>query len=224
MIRIFLTKILPIIIGLILIGFSVWLYFLANEDNSYILLFGLGTAILIPLGMSILNYVFNSPNRQVNEKLSELSKISDIQKLLEQAKTAEEKLEILKIEYESLEKNLKFNSEKISLELRRKDLIKKARQIINELDEIDLYLIEIDNNLKGFKIPEEIQLLRERVFTKQVAVIKVYNKTFVINKSSLVPFSPLFPFSDLMYDCLKVIEKNQIKNLKNKSEEANNKN
>lgn len=213
------TVILPIAIGLGLLGLAIWLFFLAKEDNAYILLFGLGTAVLIPVSLSLIGFGFNFRNRKVNEKLSELSKISDIQTLLDHAKTTEEQLEILKTEYQNLEKSLRFNSEKISLELRRDDIIKKSKEIITELDEINNELELLKDNLSDFEIPVEVELLRERVFKKQVAVIRFRNKTYSYNRIGYDINLWGISFRDVIYDVFKTIEKSQKLKLKREIEQ-----
>lgn len=217
------TVVLPILVGLGFLGLAIWLFFLAKNDNTYLLFFGLGTAILIPISLSLIGFGFNFRHRQVNEKLSELSKINDIQILLDKAKTTEEKIEILKTEYQNLEKNLRYNNEKISLELRRDDLIKKAQEIIKELDSINNELEIVDSNLSGFEIPMEVELLRERVFKKQVAIVRYKNKGYYYYRYTLPNFGPI-PLDDLIFKIFKTIEKQQKQELKKEINQINTQN
>jgi len=211
------TIILPIFIGLGMLGVAIWFFFLAKNDNTYLLLFGFGTAILVPISLSLMMFGLNFRNRKVNEKLSELSKITDIQVLLDKTKSKEEQIEILKTEYKNLEKNLRYNSEKISLELRRDDLVKKAKEIISELDSLNNELEIIDTSLSDFKIPMEVELLRQRVFEKQVAIIRINNKSYSFNRN-LFPDNILFDSLFLMF---KDIEKRQKIQLKKEVDEVN---
>ena len=106
------TVIIPILVGVGLIASCFWLYLLAKSNDSYVLLFGLGTALLIPIGIALITYALNFRNREMNSKLAQLSKVTEINDLLKEAKTQEEQLTILKKEYENLEITLRYNSEK----------------------------------------------------------------------------------------------------------------
>ncbi|MCD8441937.1 hypothetical protein LNI88_04940 [Tenacibaculum dicentrarchi] len=204
---------IPIVLGLGMLGVSIWLFFLAKDDNTYLLLFGLGTAILVPISLSLISYGINFSKRKTDKKLSELSKISDIKSLLDETKTTEEQLEILKIEYQNLEKNLRYNSEKISLELRRNDLEQKAREILTELNILNEELEIVENNLVDYKMPIEIQLLRERVFEKEIAIVRFKDKTYTYEKNSL-PDIGIIPTDGLVFEIYKGIERYQKRKLK----------
>ncbi len=214
------TIVLPVFIGLVAFGLVVLLFFLAKADDAYLLLFGLGTSVLIPLSFSLIKFGFNFKNREVNQKLSDLSKISDIQDLLKKAESTEEQLEILKSEYKNLERTLRYNSQKISLELRRDDLLTKAKEVIRELDSISHELKKVDDNLSNFTVPVEIALLRERVFKQDVAVVRFRNKVYTYHRNTLPDIFPL-QLDYLVFDLLKGLENKQKKDLKKQIEKIN---
>ncbi|QYA26906.1 hypothetical protein G3I01_15845 [Gramella sp. MT6] len=215
----FIQVFIPILIGLILIGLSIWFFFLAKNDNAYLLLFGLGTAIFMPISISLFQYAASYRKRNVNQKLSELSKIADIKDLLDKTKSTEEQLEILKNEYKNLEKNIRYNSEKIALELRRDDLIRKAKETLRELESIDEELIHINANLEKYNVPLEVQLLRERVFKKEIAVFRFREKTYTYKKYT-APNSNFLPLDDILFLTFKTIERTQKKKLKEEVDES----
>lgn len=209
------TILIPILTGIGLIGVSIWLFFLAKEDNTYLLLFGLGTAILIPIGISLITYGFNFKSRQTSDKLSELSKISEIDELLSKAKSKEEQLELLKTEYQNLENTIRFNSEKIALQIRKEQLHKQAKEILNEIDLIEKEIGNIDSKFDNSNLPKEVQLLRERVFIKEVAVVRIGKKEFVYKKN-YVPNVINLPTEEAVFVLMKGIEKFQKRGLQKK--------
>jgi hypothetical protein len=207
------TTVITILLGLALFTATFWLFFLAKDDNTYLLLFGLGTAVLVPVGISLIGYGLSLKKRQVSEKLSELSKISDIQDLLQEAKSAEEQISILKKEYDNLEKTLRYNSEKLALEIRREELTKKAKEILIEFEGIDEELVVVGDKLSGYKSTKELELLRKRVFNKEVVVIKIISKTYTFSRGSFfVLWSS--PLGEILFETLKLIERLQKEELK----------
>ncbi|MDA3843534.1 MAG: hypothetical protein PF588_04080 [Candidatus Kapabacteria bacterium] len=202
------TITLPMFVGLGLIGLSVWLFFLAREDNAYLLLFGLGTAILIPVGLFFITYAFNFKNRQTSNKLSELTKISEIEELLNKSKSVEEQLKLLKTEHQNLENTIRFNSEKTALQIRKEQLHRHAKEILSELSSIDKEIGTIDSKFDNSNLPIEVQLLRERVFKKEVAVIRICKKEFVVRRN--------FIGYEILFDLVMLIESIQKDRLRNK--------
>ncbi|MBC8753376.1 hypothetical protein H2O64_01755 [Kordia sp. YSTF-M3] len=210
-----LSILIPIIIGLGLIGLSVWLFFLAKEDNTYLLLFGLATAVLIPIGITLTTYGFNFKNRETTNKLSQLTKITEIDTLLNKAKSKEDQLELLKTEYQNLENNLRFNSEKIALQIRKEQLHKQAKEILKELGSIDKEIGIINSKFDDSNLPNEVQLLRERVFKKEVAIIRIGKKEIIYKRNFAAPIGP-FPIDEVIFELVKKIERIQKKQLRNK--------
>lgn len=206
---------IPILIGVLLIGTSIWLFFLAKNDNTYLLLFGLGTAILIPLGISLIGYGSSYKSREVTNELRNLTKVGKIETLLKEAKSKEEELEIIKKAYSDLEKNLRFNSERMALEIRRERIINHSKEMFTELKNIENKIGKIDNNLKDSKLPLEVQLLRERVMKDKIVIIRGGKNTYKINKDD-IPNSFFFPisFKDIFFELLKRIENIQKDKLK----------
>lgn len=66
-------KIIFILIGIALIGVDIWLYFKAEKDQGiFLLLFGIGSAIAVPIGVELITYVFDEKQREVFKKLTKV--------------------------------------------------------------------------------------------------------------------------------------------------------
>lgn len=212
------TVIIPILVGVGLIASCFWLYLLAKSNDSYVLLFGLGTALLIPIGIALITYAFNFRNREMNSKLAQLSKVTEINDLLKEAKTQEEQLTILKKEYENLEITLRYNSEKMALELRKDQLISQSKDIYEELLEVDKRLGVIDSETNEDQLPKEVKLLRERTIKKNIVIIRVGSQSYSFDKKILSMYFPKIllvgPVIEILFTLLQLIENIQKRGLK----------
>ena len=80
-------RIISAIIGIFLIGVVIYLGLKSGDDNKYIVPFGLTSALIAPMGLSALGYSI----KRKDDTLQKLAKISQIDALIEQAETEEEK-------------------------------------------------------------------------------------------------------------------------------------
>ena len=115
-------------IGLIALGFTAlsavgYLGWLASSDASLVVWFGLASAILVPGAFALIGYAVKSGE---NELLKKLSKVPELQQLIEKAQSQEEKIKALETERKHLEEVVKF-------EAMRDSLIERKSSIENEL-------------------------------------------------------------------------------------------
>ncbi len=139
-------RIISAIIGFILIGIVIYLGIKSGDSNKYIVPFGLTSALIAPMGLSALGYSV----KRKDDTLQKLAKISQIDELIEQAETEEEKIRRLKKEKDVLLDYIKKETKRISkierkkiLEADAKRILIEYKQVINEIaaisnDEIDL--------------------------------------------------------------------------------------
>jgi hypothetical protein len=88
-------RILTLLIGLGLLGVVVYLGLIARSDQSYVVWFGIAAAILAPTGLAAIGYSLSAGNRQVLERFS---KVPEIERLIGEAKSQEEKIRLLEQE------------------------------------------------------------------------------------------------------------------------------
>ena len=77
-------RLLAITVALGLLTGVVYLGFLSSRDSSFVVWFGIGSAVLAPLGFTLLGYGVRLGDRQV---LLQLAQVPEIARLLNQAKT-----------------------------------------------------------------------------------------------------------------------------------------
>lgn len=140
-------RIISAIVGFILIGVVIYLGIKSSDDNIYIMLFGVASALIAPMGLSALGY---SVKRE-DETLQKLAKISQIDELIEQAETEEENIERLKEEKDVLLNYIKNETNRISKIERKKILIADAKRILDEYKEV----VEELNSMSNMEIDLE---------------------------------------------------------------------
>lgn len=186
-------KIILILLGLALIGGDVWLYFLAQQKSGiFVLLFGLGSAIAVPIGVALITHAFSEKQR---EAIKKLTKVAEIEDLIEKAESEDQKIKILTNEYKKLEATIKSESTRLSLITRKDDLEKDAKRIIEELDCVESELTAFkEQEISGVPV-EEVNKLRERIRAKRSGdiVIRIGRSQFIIEREQIL-HTPFFGF------------------------------
>lgn len=143
-------------IGIFLIGVVIYLGIKSGGDNKYIVAYGLTSALIAPMGLSALNYSI----KRKNDALQKLSKIPQIDELIEQAETEEEKIRRLKKEKDVLLDYIKRETKRISKIERKKILEAEARRILDEYKQVvDEINAMPDSDIDLENVSEEIQEL-----------------------------------------------------------------
>lgn len=176
-----LNKVLLGILAFGCLALVIYLGVLSSENNAYVVWFGLASAILAPLGLTLFTIVFKKDNDKL---LEELSKVSEIKELINEAKTQEDKIVALEKERESLEDAIKFEISRGVLIEKKKSLENQALELLKELDSIDGDLSKIDKDIVESIDKEIIDKLRERVkLREQEDLIKIvlFDKEIVID-------------------------------------------
>lgn len=149
-------KIISAIIGILLIGIVVYFGVKSGDNNKFIVPFGLVSALIAPMGLSALGYSI----KKEDETLQKLTKIPQIDELIEQAETEEEKIEHLKKEKEVLLDYIKNESNRIAKIERKKILEDNAKRIINEYAQLINEIKAMpDSDINIENVSEEIKEL-----------------------------------------------------------------
>ena len=149
-------RIISAIIGILLIGAVIHLGLKSGDDNKYIVPFGLTSALIAPMGLSALGYSV----KRKDDTLQKLAKTPQIDELIEQAETEEEKIKRHKKEKDVLLDYIKNETKRISKIERKKILEADAKRILDEYKEV----VEEINGMSNMEIDlenvsEEIQEL-----------------------------------------------------------------
>jgi len=149
-------KILSGILGIVLICIVIWLGVQSVNDAKYVVLFGLASALVAPLGLSALGYSV----KKEDPTLQKLALVSEIDQLIEKAETEAEKIERLKKEKEILINYIKYETKKIAKIERKKILETEAKRILEEYKKVNQELEEMSNDITEIReVSDEIKQL-----------------------------------------------------------------
>jgi hypothetical protein len=81
-------KIISALIATGLITGTVYLGIQSGKDNRFVIWFGLSSAIAAPVGIGLFSYAISSSDREI---IQQLAKVPEIERLIQQAKTQEDK-------------------------------------------------------------------------------------------------------------------------------------
>ena len=174
-----------IIIGFALLGIVGFLGIQAASDNRYIVWFGLAAALLAPGGIASISYAFSSGSR---DTLARLERIPEIEKLIEEAKTQEEKIRLLEEERERLVEAIELETRKQALTARKDSLETDAVDILGELEAIDNELSTLDAEIEISSAQDAVQILNERLVARRRGdiVIRLGTRHFYLNRNLIL--------------------------------------
>lgn len=153
-------KIISALIATGLVTGTVYLGIQSGKDNRFVVWFGIASATAAPVGLALFGYAISRSDAEIIQRLS---KVPEIERLIEQAKTQEEKIQVLKVERSQLAEIVKIESRRQAALDRVDSLERDAVRILAELENLDRELILIDEQVGESAISEEIRCLRERV-------------------------------------------------------------
>ncbi|WP_411875292.1 hypothetical protein [Vulcanococcus limneticus] len=155
-----LRKAFSFILGIFLIGATILLGIQSGKDSRFVVWFGLASAIAAPLGLAQLASIFN---RWDSEIITRLAKVPEIEKLMNEARTQEEKIQLLEDERLRLADIVRFESRRQAILDRIDSLERDATRILDELAFLDREVVIFDENVGKSPASSEIRQLRERV-------------------------------------------------------------
>lgn len=192
------------IIGMILIGIVIILGIKSADSNTYLIMFGVASAIVAPVGLSALGYSI----KKEDAALKKLAMVPEIGSLIEKAETEKEKIKRLNRERIELINYIKIESQRTAFLERKKMLETEAVRISNEyrtvLKELEIIgYVEVNKE----KISPEIEHLYEIVEyihdkgntnssnTIELGILAV---SHIISSISDVYLSPIVTITDIL--------------------------
>lgn len=186
-------RLLLLIFGAALLSGVVYLGFLSSSNSAFLVWFGIASAICAPAGIAAIGAAFKPAN---NEILERLAKVPEIEKLINEAKSQEEKIRALETERQQLSELVKFESLRQSLLARREIIEKESVRQLKTLDDIDEELKQLDIQIETSGLSEQIEALRNRVKLQDRDSITLFlaGRRHVINVRALRknPFGETF--------------------------------
>ena len=182
-------KIISALIATGLITGTVYLGILSGKDNRFVIWFGIASATVAPVGLGLFSYAIS---RSDSEIIQQLAKVPEIEKLIQQAKTQEEKIQVLEAERSRLAEIVKIESRRQAALDRINSLEGDAVRILAELENLDRELILIDEQVGESAISEEIRRLRERIKAREDGdvILRLGSRVYSIDRDIIkaLPF------------------------------------
>jgi hypothetical protein len=198
-------KAISFLFGAALIAVVIWLGFLTanNQSPQLVAVFGIASALVAPIGLALIGYVFTSNDPAV---INRLAKVPEIEKLIAEANSQEEKIRLLEKQKEQLAEIIQFETRRQSLINRKEANQREAIRLLDELKAIEEELSNLNITLnENVEIAAELEALRERIDARQHGDI-----IFAIGGTSFRLDAKLIrsiPSGWLIYDTLQLIKK-----------------
>jgi hypothetical protein len=179
---------LVILAGVVLLFFRTW-----NKGPIAVAAFGLATAVLVPTSLWLFSSALESKSRQA---LVQLTKVAEIQQLLDKAKSQEERVHILENRYGQLEEIIAAESSRIALQSHKEGILKQARDLLTEYDAISDVLASANAGSVDETAAQTVQRLRQYVEAARGdnVVLKIGRTHVALNRELLALPLLLTPF------------------------------
>jgi len=172
-----------------LITGTVYLGIQSGKDNRFVIWFGIASATVAPVGLGLFTYAFR---RSDSEIIQQLAKVPELERLIQQAKTQEENIQVLEAERSRLAEIVKIESRRQAALDRINSLEGDAVRILTELENLDRELILIDEQVGESAISEEIRRLRERIKAREDGdvILRIGSRVYRIDRDIIkaLPF------------------------------------
>ena len=159
-----LKRIAIILVGIALLGAVVYLGWLASRNATLVIWFGVSSAILAPAGFALIGFALREGE---NDLLMKLSKVPEIQQLIEKAQNQEEIIRALESERKHLEAVVKFEALRTTLIEQKNSLEADAVRILESMASVDDQLERMEADVEDHPDKEVIKKLRERIRSRQ---------------------------------------------------------
>jgi len=150
------------LIGILLLGTVVFTGYYTTSHPTFVIWFGLVTAILMPFAIEALIYPFRT-NDKDKKLMRALSTVPEIHKLIEEANDKASQIKALKKQQDELENLIAYESRRRTLIVEREIYLFQGRTALDGINKVDRQLEELAAEAMAF--PDELNALLE--FVKQ---------------------------------------------------------
>lgn len=185
-----LLRALTFVVALALLAGVLYLGVLSTDGNAKtVAWFGLAAAFVVPIAFSLIGLAFSGSKPDV---FSRLERVPEIERLVAEAKTQEEKVRVLKEQEANLIATIETESRRQALRDRKAGLQREAGRILAEFDAVEEELALAEKPAPGEATSEVIKNLRKRIEARVRGdiILSVGKQTVVIDQE----FFRAFPF------------------------------
>jgi len=192
-------KTLKFISGIILFFIIIYSGYYSTNNSKFVIWFGLITTILTPIAFYFILFPFKSKEKTL---LKDLTRITQIEKLIEEANKTELKVQLLEKQKLDLEKLISFESHRRTLIAERNIYLYQGQTALNKIIEINENLELLTKERQA--LPEYLKSLQEEIRQKGVDdFIYVFRGKHYIVKKKNFEFIPIY--GTLFYELFKSV-------------------
>jgi hypothetical protein len=156
----FAFRLLAAAIGLAILYAVVQLGIASGSNAKLVAWFGIASAIGAPVGLSLVGFAVAKSDRRLIERLA---KVPEVERLITEAKTQEERVRILQEEQARLEEIIRLEARRQAARSRKQSLERDAQAILKELKLLDSELESLNEQVGHSIAADELEELRRRV-------------------------------------------------------------
>jgi len=200
-----LKRVLYVVVGLSLVAVVVLLGLRSADNPRFVLWFGLASAVLAPTAFFLFSIAWRSPDERL---YSDLSRVPEIEKLIGEAKSQEERIALLEEQRARLNEIIQLEARRQTLVATREALEKDMDGLVAEYRAAGDELATIQAEVHDSPVLAEIERMQERIKLRKrgrVAVIKFGKRELVFAESELGHA----PIDVLFFEYLRFIERLQ---------------
>jgi len=173
-----------VLIGVAFLSLATWLGILSVENPAIVPWFGIASLLLGPSGFAFIGYAFKSDDDVI---LKKLSKIPQIEKLFEEAKSQEQKIEALEEERIRLTEIIQYEARRQTLESKKETLESEGVRLLQSLKSVGDELSRLEVEVIESGKEDDIDLLRTRLRESKKEEIAFYigSKEYVFDSGKL---------------------------------------
>lgn len=190
-------KILSFISGLLLVGLITYFGYYTASHSSFVIWFGVITAIIAPLAFEFILYPFRSKDKQL---IKELSKVPQIEKLIKEASDNESKIKLLEQQKLDLDKLISYESKRRTLLAERNLYVIQGEEALRGIEKSNQNLTLLLSEKQ--QLPESLKSLQQEIENIESTDLAytINGKKYVIKKK----YFEFFPYyGNAVYEIFK---------------------
>jgi hypothetical protein len=199
-------KIISFILGLALLAGIIWAGYYTVEHASFVIWFGVITAIVSPLSFELVYGPFRADTGKI---LKSLAKAAEVEKMIQQAEDTQTKIALLEAQQRDLDKLIAYESKRRTLVAEREIYVINGQQALNNIQKVDEQILLLTG--EKLALPEHLQPLAAELDKpdQYIVGIELGNRKIFLRRSSfeLVPL-----YGGLLFDLFRAVH-NQINKL-----------
>jgi len=174
-----------VVAGIALILGVVYLGLRSASDPRFVIWFGLASAILAPTAFFLFSLAWRSSDDRLFERLS---RVPEIERLIGEARTQEERIALLEEERARLSEVIQVEARRQTLVARRDLLERSMGELISEYEAAGDELAVVETRVEDSPVLAEMKRMQQRINLRKqgrVAIIRVAGRELVFAESEL---------------------------------------